>query len=227
MWEGKSMNIKEIFDKATTENKALTYEEFEKLAKDNKAKFADLSEGKYVDRQKYEDDLAKRGTEIDTLNETIKTRDADLSDLQTKLQNAGNDATKLEELSNSLTELQGKYDKDTTELQNRLSAQSYEFAVRDFAGRQKFSSNAAKRDFIESLVKKGLPMENGSIMGADDYLKAYAKDNGDAFLKDTPKTDPAPTFAGPASGDKGGAKPSLSEMMRLKNENPDYVINFD
>lgn len=222
------MNIKEIFEKATTENKALTYEQFEEIAKAQKAKFADLSEGKYVDRQKYEDDLAKKATEIETLNETIATRDTDLANLQTQLQNAGNDAVKLEELNNSLTNLQAKYDTDTAELQNKLSAQSYEFAVRDFAGKQKFSSNAAKRDFIESLVKKKLPMENGSIMGADDYLKAYAKDNDDAFLKkEAPKTEPAPIFAGSASGDKGSKKPSLSEMMRMKNENPDYVISFD
>lgn len=221
------MNIKEIFEKATTENKALTYEQFEEIAKAQKAKFADLSEGKYVDRQKYEDDLSKKATEIETLNETIATRDTDLANLQTQLQNAGNDAVKLQELNDSLTNLQSKYDTDTAELQKKLSDQSYEFAVRDFAGKQKFSSNAAKRDFIESLVKKKLPMENGSIMGADDYLKVYAKDNGDAFVKEAPKTEPAPIFAGSASGDKGSKKPSLSEMMRMKNENPDYVISFD
>lgn len=221
------MTIKEIFEKATTENKALTWEQFDEIAKAQRTKFTDLSEGRYVDRQKYEDDIARKDTEIGTLNETIQTRDSDLANLKTQLQNAGNDAAKLEELSNSLTNLQTKYDTDTAELQNRLSAQSYEFAVRDFAGKQKFSSNAAKRDFIESLINKKLPMESGSIMGADDYLKAYAKDNGDAFYKEPAKTEPAPTFAGPASGDKGGTKLSLSEMMRMKNENPDYVINFD
>ena len=42
------MNIKEIFDKA--ENGTLTFEQFEALAKDNKAKFADLSEGNYVSK---------------------------------------------------------------------------------------------------------------------------------------------------------------------------------
>ena len=158
------MLVKEIFDKATSENGALTWEEFEAIAKENKAKFTDLSEGRYVDRQKYEDDLAKKDTEISTLNDTITTRNSDLESLKTQLQNAGSDAGKLEELTTNLTTLQAKYDADTQALQTKLSAQAYEFAVRDFAGKQKFSSSAARRDFERSMIQKALPMEGGAIM---------------------------------------------------------------
>ena len=49
------MNIKDFF--ANAEDGKLTYEEFEKAAKEAGAKFADLSEGKYVSKAKYEDDL--------------------------------------------------------------------------------------------------------------------------------------------------------------------------
>lgn len=224
------MLLKDIFDKATSENGALTLEEFERLAKENKAKFADLSEGRYVDKQKYEDDLAKKDTEIATLNDTITTRNADLDALKTQLKDAGSDAGKLEELTNSLTSLQAKYDADTAALNTKLSAQKYEFAVRDFAGKQKFSSEAARRDFTHSMINKNLPMEGEMIMGAEDYLKAYAKQNGDAFIQKepAPKT-PDPQFVGSTTGEtkKQGAKMSLSEMMKAKNENPDFVINFD
>ena len=223
------MLLKEIFDKATSENGSLTWEEFERIAKESKAKFTDLSEGKYVDRQKYEDDLAKKDTEINTLNDTITTRNSDLEQLKTQLANAGNDAGKLDELTSSLTALQAKYDADTAALNTKLSAQAYEFAVRDFASKQKFSSAAARRDFERSMIKKSLPMEDGAIMGADDYMKSYAKTNADAFIqKDpTPKT-PAPEFVGSATGGKDKSnKMSLSEMMKAKNENPDFVISFD
>lgn len=225
------MNIKEIFDKATSENKSLTYEEFNKLATESKAKFTDLAEGKYVDRQKYEDDLAKKDTEITSLNETITSRTNDMSELKTQLENAGSDAVKLEELTNNLASLQTKYDEDTKALQGKLNAQAYEFAVRDFANGQKFSSAAAKREFERAMIQKNLPMENGSIMGATDYMKAWQKDNKDAFISDTPPAppaDPKPQFAGSATGAKtGGSKMSLSEMMAAKNENPDFVISFD
>lgn len=223
------MLLKEIFDKATSENKSLTWEEFEAIAKESKAKFTDLSEGRYVDRQKYEDDLAKKDTEISTLNDTITTRNSDLESLKTQLQNAGSDAGKLEELNSNLTALQAKYDADTKALQTKLSAQAYEFAVRDFAGKQKFSSAAARRDFERSMISKNLPMEDGSIMGAEDYMKSYAKQNADAFVAKEPTTPkPAPQFVDTANGGKDkGSKMSLSEMMKMKNENPDYVVNFD
>lgn len=223
------MLLKEIFDKATSENKSLTWEEFEAIAKENKAKFTDLSEGRYVDKQKYEDDLAKKDTEISTLNDTITTRNADLDALKTQLTDAGNDAGKLEELNSNFAALQAKYDADTAALQAKLSAQSYEFAVRDYAGKQKFSSAAARRDFERSMINKNLPMEDGAIMGADDYMKAYAKQNADAFIK--PESNPGkadPQFVGSTSGKKQeGSKMSLTEMMKAKNENPDYVVNFD
>ncbi len=225
------MNIKDIFEKATSENKSLTYAEFEALAKEGKAKFTDLSEGRYVDKQKYEDDLASKDTQISGLNDTITSRDTDLASLKEQLANAGSDATKLEELTKNLTDLQAKYEADTTSLQEKLSAQSYEFAVRDFANKQKFSSNAARRDFVSSMLQKKLPMEGNAIMGADDYMKAYAKENADAFVKADPKQtgDPKPQFAGttPGNGEPGGKKLSLSEMMQRANDDPNYVVSFD
>ena len=222
------MTIKEIFDKATSENKSLTYEEFEALAKAQKANYVDLAEGKYVDRHKYEDDIAKKDTEINTLNETLATRDTDLANLQTQLQNAGADAGKLEELTASFNELQTKYANETEALNAKLSAQAYQFAVRDFANSQKFSSSAAKRMFEQDMIAKNLPMENGKIMGANDWLKEYAKENKDSFVQETKPEPPKPMFSAPTGDGNGtGTKMSLSEMMRLKNENPNAVISFE
>lgn len=226
------MNIKEIFDKSTNDDKSLTFDEFDAIMRGAKAKFTDLSEGKYVDRQKYEDDLAKKDTEISTLNDTIQTRDTDLASLQEQLKAAGSDAGKLEELTNSLSALQSKYDEDTKALTDKLSAQSYEFAVRDFANGQKFTSKAAKQMFELEMIKKNLPMEDGKIMGADDFVKVYAKANADSFVqKETPPANPNPAppqFAGPTPGGKDtGAKMSLSEMMQKANEDPNFVVSFD
>ena len=226
------MNIKEIFDKATSEDGTLTFAQFEEIAKAGKAKFADLSEGNYVAKQKYEDDIQTRDTQIASLNDTIQTRDTDLSSLKEQLQSVGGDAEKLAQVSSDLSALQSKYEAETSALQSKLQSQAYEFAVRDFANAQKFSSNAAKRDFINTMIQKNLPMENGNIMGAKDFMGEYAKENKDAFssveAKAAAPAEPKPQFASSATGDKnGGSKMSLSELMRMKNENPDAVINFD
>ena len=51
------MNIKDIFENA--ENGTLTYEQFSDAVSKGGAKFVDLSEGNYVSKQKYEDELAR------------------------------------------------------------------------------------------------------------------------------------------------------------------------
>ena len=175
------MNLKELFDKA--ENGTLTYEQF--IAAAGNAKFVDLTEGNYVAKQKYTDDLAARDTRISTLDDTLKTRDADLENLRTQLENAGNDADKLADVSGKFSELQKQYDKDTKAYQKQLKDQAYKFAVTEFANQQKFSSQAAKRDFISSMMAKNLQLDNDVIIGATDFMTAYSEANADAFVKDS------------------------------------------
>lgn len=177
------MNLKDLFDKA--EGGVLTYEQFIAAAQANKSKFVDLSEGKYVDKQKYDDELSSRDTRIKTLDDTLKTRDTDLTNLRQQLEAAGTDADKLSKLTTDFTSLQSKYDKDTKAYEKQLKDQAYKYAVRDFANQQKFTSQAAKRDFINSMLQKNFTIENDVIVGASDFVTAYTKDNADAFVVET------------------------------------------
>ena len=95
------MKIKEVF--AQAEDGTLTYEQFQKIVKEANAKFADLSEGEYVSKGKYDDELASLNAQIETLNGTIGTRDTDLEALKQQLAEAGTDAEKLSTLSNDFT----------------------------------------------------------------------------------------------------------------------------
>ena len=56
------MTVEELFKKSQTGT--LTYDEFQKLAKESNANFTDLGEGKYVSKNKYEDDLKAKDTAI-------------------------------------------------------------------------------------------------------------------------------------------------------------------
>ena len=176
------MTIEELFKSAP--NGAFTLQEFLDAAKTAKAKFVDLSGGEYVSKQKYTDDLAARDTRISTLDDTIKSRDTDLSNLRQQLDAAGNDTAKLAKLNNQFSALQTKYNTDMENYKNQLAEQEYRHAVNDFAGQQRFTSQAAKRDFVNSMLAKKLSVENGVIVGANDFKDAYAKENDDAFLKE-------------------------------------------
>lgn len=215
------------------EGGALTYEQFASAAKASGIKLADLSKGEYVAKKKYEDDLSGKDSVIADLNATIDTRNTDLKSLQEKLDKAGTDSTQIESLSGELEKLRKDYDKATKDYNSKLQAQAYEFAVKDFASNQSFSSNAAKRDFINSMLAKKLPMENGNIMGANDYMAEYAKENGDAFAvaNDEPKQpENLPKFASnttdPNNAGADSKKMSLTELMKAKNDNPSMIINF-
>lgn len=197
------MTIKELFEKA--ENGTMTYDQFKAAAKESGANFTDLAEGKYVSKQKYDDDIKDKETTISTLNTTITGRDSDLADLKKKLEDAGTDASKLTELNTKLTTLQSQYDTDTKNFQDKLAKQAYEFAVKDYANTQKFTSNAAKRDFISSMIKENLKMnDKNEIMGASDFQKSYSEANSDAFVverpAEQPPAKPQPTFVQPTPG---------------------------
>ena len=219
------MNIKEIFDKA--ENGTLTFEQFEAIAKEGSAKFADLSEGKYVSKSKYDDDIGAKDNSIQQLNDTIAKRDTDLADLQTKLNDAGTDATKLSELQASFDSLQTKYADDTKAYQQQLEDQKYEFAVKEFANGKEFTSQAAKRDFVRSLTIEKLKMKGDTIIGADDFATEYAQENADAFVvanpTPAPEATPAPNpvakpqFVGSTPGPTAPKQPSLTELMQAAN----------
>lgn len=211
------MNLKDLFDKA--ENGTLTYDQFKAAAEASKAKFVDLSEGNYVDKQKYTDDLAARDTRITTLDATIKTRDDDLDKLKSQLATAGTDAGKLSELTTSLADLQKQYDKDTKAYQKQLRDQEYRFAVTEFANSKKFTSQAAKRDFVSSMLAKNLQMENDVIIGATDFVTAYAKDNADAFVAENQTPPPQETQPKPHFVD--------STQQQSQQENDPNPISFN
>lgn len=172
--------LKEFFD--AMEDGKLTFQQFTDACRDGGLKLVDLSEGGYVSRQKYEDEIAAKTKEVETLNETLSTRDTDLADLQGKLEAAGTNADELAKVSGEFNSLKTKYDNEVKSYKDQLKHQAYEFAVKEYANGKQFSSKAAKRDFINAMLAKDLKVEDGKIIGADDFTAIYTSNNEDAFI---------------------------------------------
>ena len=177
--------LKELFN-----NGALDYDAFSKLVTDKGFKIADLSKGDYVSKLKYDDDLGAKDTQITNLTGQINQRNTDLQTLQQQMENAKGDESKVNELTAQITKMQEDYNKSKDKYEKQIASQQYEFAVKEFANEQKFTSAAAKRDFIRSMVDKKLQMENGKLVGASDYLESYKADNTDSFIASAPETKP-------------------------------------
>lgn len=185
--------LKELFNNGT-----LSFEDFEKACKSKGFNLVDLSKGDYISKNKYNDDIQAKESTIGELKDTIKTREKDIKDIKKQLNDASTDSEKLGNLQTQLDDLQAKYTNDTKAFEDRLSKQAYEFAAKEFAGTQKFTSKAAKREFINALIAEGLKMEGDNILGANDFVKTYKAENEDSFVKEEKKTDsqpPAPQFA--------------------------------
>lgn len=178
--------LKELFGEGP-----LTFEEFAKRVNEKGYKLADLATGKYVDKRKHEDEISAKDSAIEDLKGQIKTRNDDIKGLKEKLAGEGDNANKLADMTAQLEKLQGDYDTAKKEYESRIGKQSYEFAVREFANEQKFTSNAAKKQFINEMVSENLKMKDGTIIGADDFMKVYKESNADSFVVE-PETPPEP-----------------------------------
>jgi hypothetical protein len=203
--------LKELFGE-----EALTYEQLLAKVNEKGLKVADLSTGKYVDKKKYEDEVSTKDTSIKDLQEQIKTRDKDLKALQSQLSDGNKDnETKISELTAQVTKLQGDYKNATSEYEKKLSAQAYNFAVREYAGGRKFTSEAAKRDFINEMISANLQMKDNALVGADIFEASYKANNADAFVVEEekkPEDEKKPIIIKPSAptGAKQDENPFLS-----------------
>lgn len=209
------MKIEDIFKDA--ENGALTLEQFQAKAKEGGANFTDLSEGKYISIAKHSSEVQAKDEQISTLNDTLSERDKDLASLQSQLKDAGNDAEKLSTVSADLSALQVKYEEDTKAFQNKLDKQARDFAIKEYAATKKFSSSAAKRDYITSMQNsEDVKMsKKGTLTGIAEFDDVYSKENEDAFVKEDVKPESnnnqqgqqfnsnLPMFAQPTPGESG------------------------
>ena len=209
---------------------ALTFAQLKEKVTAKGWKLADLSTGNYVAKKKYDDDVTSRDTQITDLKGQITTRDKDLSALKKQLESGDVDnQTKITELTGQLTKLQGDYETSKKDYEARLSKQAYEFAVKEYAGGKKFTSTAAKRDFENQLIAKQLKLENGKIIGADDFEKLYREANADAFVVEKTEPEPdknvqddkLPTFIQPSSPTSNSA-PETNPFLAAYGFNPNF-----
>lgn len=188
---------------------AITEANAKETDKSKHIRFVDLGEGGYVARGKHDDKVSSLTAQVTELQSQIAQRDADMADLQTKLTAAQTDTGKLTEAQTALTALQEKYNSDKAEWESKSAAQAYEFMLREKSSGLKFSSPAAKRDFLRQAKEKNFKIEGDTMYGYDEYVSQYDTENPGAFIKD----DPA---AGAENGDENSPKIVLPQGQQQK-----------
>lgn len=196
-------------------------------------RFADLSEGGYVSVDKFNAQVNGLNQQVKDLQGQLASRDTDITGLQEKLTAATADASKLVEVQQQLTGLQAKYTRDQKDWETKTTKQRKEFMVRERANGLKFTSEAAKRDFLGQANVKDFQLDGETLIGYNEFFDKYKAENPTAFVEEKPADPPVdppapkPNIVLPGnSGGTPGANKSLAEMMKAKNANPDLVVSF-
>lgn len=220
------------FLKALFGDEALTYDQLAAKVAEGKLNVVNIADGSYVSRNKFDDTVNGLKSQVTDLQGQIAQRDTDLAGLNEQLTAAQADAGQLAEAQKQLSALQSKYDKDSKAWEAKNAQQAYEYAVRSKAGELKFTSAAAKKDFIREAIAQGFKMDGDTLMGYTDFVAKYQENDPGAFVKEMPAADPkpadpTPTIVLPGKSNPNPHKMSLAEAMKAKNENPNMEINFE
>lgn len=198
------------------------------IPEDKKEEFNSLVEKNYktvAELNGVKTKLDNLTTERDALkskyDEDIATRDEDLKKLQKQIEEAGTDAEKLKTTIAELDSLKQTYESDKQKYEDELMKQKYEFAVKEKANSLKFTSNAAKKSFINDVIATGLKMKDDTLLGFDDFVTKYKEEDAGVFVVENTEgngdTTPPPSFSTKTDnkGTNSGTKKPESKPIPL------------
>lgn len=185
----------------------------------------DLGEGVHIPANAIDAIMAEHGKDITANQNTIQTLTTERDGLKTQLDDANKTIKSytdmdIDGIKKSAADWEKKYNEDTQGLKDQLAAANYGFSVERAAAGLKFTSEGAKKAFIADLTAKKLQLQEGKLLGFDDYVKAYKESDPGTFAKEEDPnpaggSNPKPQFTNPnpTGGNNGG------------NQNP-FAMNF-
>ncbi len=142
----------------------------------------------------------------------------DFNDLNGKLKDANATIKTFTEMDvdgvkRAATEWEQKYNA----LQADMQQKEYGYAAQSAAAGLKFSSESAKKAFIAELAGKKLPVQDGALLGFDDFVKGYKERDAAAFAGDAPPPRVASSTPGaqqqPGDDKKAQANSALRSLF--------------
>ncbi len=140
--------------------------------------------------------FAMHGEDVNREKQAAAEAKAQLTAAQSQLQEANK---KLEGYDH---EWKQKAEQAKAAADEQVQAVQRSFALKEQAAGLKFTSESAKRAFMADLEAKKLPIQDGKVLGFDDFAKSYRESDPGAFLPD----EKPPRFSGTATGPAASTK---------------------
>ena len=170
----------------------------------------DLDEGAKLPKSAVDAIMAEYGKDFAEKDNTISTLTTERDGLKVQLNTANQTIQSYKDMDidgikQSAADWETKYNTDTQKLKDDLAAANYGFAVKEAVSGLKFTSESAKKAFIADLTEKKLALQDGKLLGLEDFTKAYQETDPGAFApEDDDKTPVFTRGTGRAPGQGGG-----------------------
>ena len=128
--------------------------------------------------------------EVDNLREQLTAANNQIKEFQ---------SMNIDEIKSSAAAWQEKYAASEKAWNEKLASLKYEAAAKDAVADIKFSSNSARRAFLNDLKAKKLPLEDDKLTGFSDFLNSYKESDPDAFAPE-PQNNGNPYLPGVSTG---------------------------
>lgn len=133
--------------------------------------------------------MAEYGKAVNKTTEELKKTTAERDTLKDQLTDANKT---IEEFKNvdvegkdkAISEWKEKYEKATKEAEEKISKMTYDNVVNGLVNAVSFSSESAKKGFIQELEKKELKLEGDKLLGWNDFVDEYKKSDPNAFTQE-------------------------------------------
>lgn len=119
--------------------------------------------------------FAMNGTELNDLKQQVTTLTTERDAARSQLGEAN------KKLEGYDPEWRAKAEKAENDAKEQVAALQNDFAAQTAISVVKFSSESAKKAFLSDLKAKNLPLQEGKLLGFDDYLANYKKNDPGAF----------------------------------------------
>ena len=161
--------------------------------------------------------VSKLETERDGYKEQLETATETLK---------GFEGIKSEELQAEVEKYKKAAAEQEENFRQELEKRDFSDALDKAIGEYKFSSEYAKKSVMEEIKGAGLKLVDGKIIGLNDMMESIKGKDASAFVdegKEKLEQNKA-RFTKQTEPSKDGNKISMSELMKMKNDNPDMDI---
>lgn len=201
--------LKKLFGtpKEGEQPKAMTYDELEAaINAESGIKLANLAEGGYVSKNKFDDketELSGVKKQLEAANTQIQSfKDQDVDGIKQKV-----------------TEWETKYNTDTQALKDQLAAQERSHTEEMFMSGYNFTSKPARNGVLAELQGKKFQIDNGVLLGAKEFMQSLMEneDYKGAFVteKKGDEGEGAGGNGGSGAGAAGGAAGGAQQLPRF------------